>query len=206
MTNNRPTAPGAHPSDQSPAQNGTPQREILTGFDPADWLARYTALGGVYVANGKLNLCILVNKQSEEELSQIRQMVVDLTDDDRAAILAHVASEPAYTPVTWRDVVTKYETDEAAFSRHPYARTHPDAPEHMALDLEHKALMVRSSESLRKLIETPAPDHAALCRKVEIIRKEYGDYEGLFSALLADIERLGRTTVRDIADRQATEA
>lgn len=76
------SAPSAHPHIPTMAHSGT--------FDPADWLARYTALGGVYVANGKLNLCILVNKQSEDELSQIRQMIVDLTDDQRAALLVHV--------------------------------------------------------------------------------------------------------------------
>lgn len=89
-------APSAHEPNSTLTRIGT--------FDPADWLARYTALGGVYVANGKLNLCILVNKQTDEQLSQIRQMVVDLTDERRATILAYLNNPGA----TAQDALDRY--------------------------------------------------------------------------------------------------
>jgi hypothetical protein len=71
---------------------------LAHAFDPADWLQRYTALGGAYAVNGKLNLCILVKHQSDDELSQIRQMVVDLTDDQRAELLSHLTDRAAPAP------------------------------------------------------------------------------------------------------------
>lgn len=182
MSRTSESAPSAHTPKSTLTQIGT--------FDPADWLARYTALGGVYVANGKLNLCVLVNEQTEEELSRIRQMIVDLTDDDKAAILAHLNAAEAAQPMGWEELIAKYLADRAAWDAHPYSRAATDDPAYERLSEEDSALMRVSLASLRKVIAAPAPDYAAVLRKIAIASYEYGDTGGVFGALMADMERL----------------
>lgn len=178
-------APSAHLANPAATHSGT--------FDPAAWLERYTALGGVYVANGELNLCILVNHQTEEDLSQIRQMIVDLSDEQRAAILAHLQAGGSAAQLDWQGVVAKYEADRDAFCAHPYGRTSPDDPGYQALSREADELTELSEASLRKMIETPAPDRAAFRFKLETAATEYGDAHGVLSHLIADVDRLSQT-------------
>lgn len=175
-------APSAHIPNSTPSHSGT--------FDPADWLAKYTALGGVYVANGKLNLCILVNKQTEDELSQIRQMVVDLSDRDKAAILAHVHATPASTLPTWQEVVAQYEAADAAVRNHPYGDALPSDPDFADVDRDHSACLAKDRQAYLRLIETPVPDHAALRRKVEIIADVYDLDDEATAPIIADLDRL----------------
>lgn len=183
----------ASPADTriAPIAPSTNPPLIQTGtFNPADWLARYTALGGVYVANGELNLCILVNHQSIEELAQLREMIAALTDDQKAAILAHIQATEAGWPTTWRDVVARYESDRDALTSHPYGRTLPDDPAYKALSLEADALAEAAEASLQKLVAAPAPDRAALRRKIEIAAAEYGEGFDVLHHVLADMNRL----------------
>lgn len=175
-------ASSAHDHNSAPSHSGT--------FDPADWLARYTALGGVYVANGKLNLCVLVNHQSEDELSQVREMIAAVTDDEKTAILAHLRAVEAGLPMGWNDVVARYMADSEAFTNHTYSRTHADDPDYDRLYAENNALMDTSVASLRKVFTTPAPDYAAVLRKIAIAAYEYGDEHNVLGALMTDMERL----------------
>lgn len=174
-------APSAHPSSSVLTQSGT--------FDPADWLARYTALGGVYVANGKLNLCILVNNQTEDQLSQVRELVVALTDDDKAAILAHINAEKAPRRVTWEDVVARYERAETALENHPAGSTCFDDPGFEAAMADQASACAESRHAYLGLVTFPAPDYAALRYKVRQIAGAYELDDEALNPLLRDIER-----------------
>jgi hypothetical protein len=63
-------------------------------IDPATWLSEFEAVGGGWIVRDCLWLLIQVGGQSDAELSTARQLVVDLTPEHRAAIIAHLrASE-----------------------------------------------------------------------------------------------------------------
>lgn len=156
-------ARSAHPHNPDTTHSGT--------FDPADWLARYTALGGVYVANGKLNLCILVNEQTDEQLSDIRELVVSLTGDDKAAILAHLktieiglaASRASGLVQNHADPISRYWT---AF--HAHNRGELDAAEYLAADKAMWAFtpttprdFIRKCEAVWAVDGKPTDDHQA---------------------------------------------
>lgn len=189
MTDASTRAPNAHPNNPRPTHSGT--------FDPADWLARYIALGGVYVANGKLNLCILVNNQTEEQLSQIREMVVALSEEDKAAILAHLKAAEAGPPMTWEGVVARFQADKAAADAHPCGRASPNDPAYEQMDREHGALLKAQCSSLAKVLATRAPTHAALLRKLGIIGSEYEIEDGIVGHLQADVAGLAKQTASD---------
>lgn len=183
MNGNSETVRRAHAPNSTMIEPGT--------FDPAGWLVKYTALGGVYVANGKLNLCILVNKQSEEELSQIRQMVVDLSEDDKAVILAHLKAIEAGHPINWQAVVAKYEADRDALTNHPYSRMLKGDQGHDEAEQQADALAAISAKSLAALIEAPSPDLAAMRQKLEIISVEYSyEMAEVITPLISDLDRL----------------
>lgn len=192
MTNTSRPAPIAHDHNSALIQNET--------FDPSAWLARYTALGGVYVANGKLNLCILVNKQTEDELSQIRQLVVSLTDDDKAIILAHLHAIEASPSMLWQDIVSVYRDLTAKTNAHPYGRTCPTDPAYQALAGEHSNLLTAQCTTLRRLLNTRTPNHAALLDKLDLIEAEYDIPDGIIGHLRADVARLGRGPQRCAGD------
>lgn len=70
----------------TPAPGGKPTRT----FDPQEWLSQFAHVGGAYTVTDKLNLFICVPGRTDEELSQARQMIVDLIEQQRAAIFAHL--------------------------------------------------------------------------------------------------------------------
>lgn len=189
MTNASTRAPSAHPLNPLPTLSET--------FDPAAWLERYTALGGIYVANGKLNLCVLVSQQSAEELSQVREMVAALTEADKAAILAHLKAAQAGPPMTWEDVVARFHADKAAADAHPYGRAHPDDPAYGQMHREHGALLRTQCASLGKLLATRAPTHSALLRKLGIIGREYEIEDGIIGHLQADVAGLTKPAANE---------
>lgn len=182
MTDTSRSAPLAHDPKSTLTHSGT--------FDPADWLARYTALGGVYVANGKLNLCILVNDQTEQQLSQIRQMVVDLGEDDKSAILAFLHAGGTPRRLTWQDVVERAENAEAALQIHPFHDARPQDENYAEMDASCKAACAENRNAYLALLNFPAPDHAALSYKVKAVAEVYEVDDEATVPLLADVNRL----------------
>jgi hypothetical protein len=59
-------------------------------FDPAAWLAQFETVGGGWILRDCLFRALLVEDRSDEELARARQMIVDLTDEDRASLTAHL--------------------------------------------------------------------------------------------------------------------
>jgi hypothetical protein len=57
-------------------------------FDPADWLDAFEAVGGGWIVRDCLSLVMQVEDRSEADLSTARQMIVDLTRDQRNAVVA----------------------------------------------------------------------------------------------------------------------
>jgi hypothetical protein len=69
--------------------------EPLGGFDAAAWLASFEAVGGGWIVHNCLSLAILIEGRTDDELSEARQLVVDLTAEDRAAIVAYLQDKGA---------------------------------------------------------------------------------------------------------------
>lgn len=176
-------APAAHPSNTTPTHSGT--------FDPADWLARYTALGGVYVANGKLNLCVLVGHQTAEELAKVRDMIAAVTDDDKAALLAHINAEKAPRRTTWEDVVARCERADEVVLNHPFNDASSLDPNYAELDADCSAACAEDRQAYLGLLNFPAPDHSALSYKIRTVANAYEIDDEATIPILRDLDRLG---------------
>lgn len=75
----------------TPARGG----KSACAFDPTIWLTQFERVGGAFTVTDKLNLFIAVHGQSDAQLSQARHLIVDLTDDQEAAIVAHLRAAQA---------------------------------------------------------------------------------------------------------------
>lgn len=59
--------------------------ESPAGFNPVRWLAEFKAVGGGWMVRDHLSLVIQVERQTDDELSRARELVVSLGAEDRAA-------------------------------------------------------------------------------------------------------------------------
>lgn len=181
-------APSAHLPNLEPIQSVT--------FGPAAWLASFEAVGGAYALTDKLSLFICVPGRTEAEISQARQMIVALSDQDREALLAHLTAD---AEPTWSEAVERCRADAEALESHPYAKALPGDPDYDALAEENDALGEASSASLHRMIRTPAPDFAGMRQKLAIAGRDYGDDNGVIAAAIADLDRLAPTLGTDEA-------
>jgi len=90
-------------------------------FVPAQWLADFEQVGGGWVVRDELSLVICPNGRTDEELSKARELVVSLTDDNRAAIVDHLAANPERQAEGGRgkpdaELVAAWERRKAAFA------------------------------------------------------------------------------------------
>lgn len=69
---------------------GAPHRQGRATFDPAKWLASFQAVGGGWVVRDRVLLVTRLEGQPDDDLIRARDLVADLTDENRAAILAHL--------------------------------------------------------------------------------------------------------------------
>lgn len=57
-------------------------------FEPQSWLDAFEAVGGGWIVRDCLSLVMQVEDRSDADLSAARQMIVDLTRDQRNAVMA----------------------------------------------------------------------------------------------------------------------
>lgn len=76
----------ADSANSIPAPNENP----IT-FDHAEWLSQFEAVGGGFLATeSQTSLCIACQGNTSENQSAAHAMLRDLTDDQRAAVIAHI--------------------------------------------------------------------------------------------------------------------
>lgn len=110
-----------------------------------------------------------------------------------APALALITAGPALAfsaPSTeWRLAVSKWRGMVATYSAHPYCSATTDTPDYARLEQEAAILSDKESFALDGVMETRAPNHAALIEKLEIIKAELGD-DFYIDCLIADVRKL----------------
>jgi hypothetical protein len=102
-----------------------------------------------------------------------------------ATALAHQASPTG----DWEVALRNWREAQAEYVKHPYGSALPDHPEYRRYEEEAEALSDRESHALDAVMETRAPNRAALIEKLKIIEREYGD-DFYIRELIADVRAL----------------
>lgn len=64
-------------------------------FNPVQWLASFKSVGGAYVlTETRLSLWVFPGDYEDEDLSEARILINDLTPDKRDRVVSHLRSEP----------------------------------------------------------------------------------------------------------------
>ncbi len=100
-------------------------------------------------------------------------------------------SVSANPPVSWHATVAAWRDAVVAYGAHPYCSACPGAPDYGALERDAEGLQDAEVRALEAVMNMPAPDHAALVEKLEIIKAEFGNDNHCIDRVIADVRRLG---------------
>jgi hypothetical protein len=64
-------------------------------FEPQSWLDAFEAVGGGWIVRDCLSLVMQVEDRSDADLSAARQMIVELTRDQRNAVMGFLRAREA---------------------------------------------------------------------------------------------------------------
>lgn len=105
------------------------------------------------------------------------------------------ASPDDVAPLSWHEAMRNYRRRAEALELHPAGYVTPDDPNDKRLQEAVIPVSQAADAALLALIQTPAPDHAALIAKMDICRAEHVDdrFDGIdvHALITADVKRLG---------------
>jgi len=105
------------------------------------------------------------------------------------AISAPAMAAAGTSASDWEVVLRNWREAQAEYVKHPYGSALPDHPEYRRYEEEAEALSDKESHALDAVMETRAPNRAALIEKLKIIEREYGD-DFYIRELIADVRAL----------------